>query len=200
MSGVSVSEVKQVLEAALLSAHRTLSLVDLSKMFDPPIGADTLRVLLDDLRIDWRDRSVELVATASGWCFRTQTKYGDYLARLHEERPPSLSRAVLETLAIIAYRQPVSRGDIEAIRGVTVSSPTLKSLEDLGWIDVVGHRDTPGRPALFGTTPLFLDHLGLNSLSELPSLADLMSRLPISASPPTEELSASPAHLSSSPL
>ncbi|CAN5447925.1 hypothetical protein BH10ACT3_BH10ACT3_00010 [soil metagenome] len=134
------------------------------------IDAQTLRVLLDELRADWSDRGLELVSLATGWRFQTRPDIREYLERLNPERPPRYSRAVLETLAIIAYRQPVTRGDIEEIRGVTVSTPVVKSLEDRGWIDAIGHRDTPGRPALYATTRRFLDDLGLRSLDELPSL------------------------------
>ena len=129
-----------------------------------------LRVLLDEIRIEWTDRPLELVQIASGWRFRTRAEYLPYLERLNPERPPKYSRAVLETLAIIAYRQPVTRGDIEDIRGVTVASQIVKVLEERGWVDVVGHRDTPGRPALLATTKKFLDDLGLRSVTELPPL------------------------------
>ncbi|CAN5290755.1 hypothetical protein BH09PSE6_BH09PSE6_32150 [soil metagenome] len=136
------------------------------------IDAQTLRVLLDELRADWSGRGLELVSLATGWRFQTRPDIREFLERLNPERPPRYSRAVLETLAIIAYRQPVTRGDIEEIRGVTVSTPVVKSLEDRGWIDAIGHRDTPGRPALYATTRRFLDDLGLRSLDELPSLGE----------------------------
>jgi segregation and condensation protein B len=164
---------KRVLEAALLAAAEPLPLSELRKLFEEDVGSDTLRVLLDDLRADWRDRSVELVQIASGWRFQTRPEYQPYLDRLKQEKPPRYSRAVMETLAIIAYRQPATRGDIEDIRGVAVSANILKTLESRGWIDAVGHRETPGRPALYATTKRFLDDLGLRSLAELPALAEI---------------------------
>ena len=153
-------------------------------MFDEEIGADTLRRLLDELRDTWKDRGVELTVTAGGWRFQTRISVQKYLERIHPEKPPRYSRAVLETLAIIAYRQPVTRGDIEDIRGVTVSSEVLKRLEDRGWIDVIGHKETPGRPALYATTPSFLDDLGLRSLQELPPLDDIAKTLDLTQTPP----------------
>jgi len=165
--------VKRVLEAALLAATEPLPLAELRKLFADEIDANTLRALLDDLRGDWRDRAVELVQIASGWRFQTRREYQPYLDRLKEEKPPKYSRAVMETLAIIAYRQPVTRGDIEEIRGVAVSANILKTLESRGWIDAVGHRETPGRPALYATTKRFLDDLGLRSLAELPAVAEI---------------------------
>jgi segregation and condensation protein B len=164
---------KQVLEAALLAAQQPLSVSDLRRMFDDEVSPDAVRRLLDELRDDWAERSTELVCLASGWRFRTRPEVMPYLERLNPEKPPKYSRAVLETLAIIAYRQPVTRGDVEDIRGVTVSTQIVKALEDRGWIDVVGHRDTPGRPALYATTRKFLDDLGLRSLNELPPLEDV---------------------------
>ena len=166
-------EVKRVLEAVLLSATQPLSVHELRKLFDGGIAGDTLRVLLDELRAEWATRPLELLQLASGWRFRTRAEFMPYLEKLNPEKPPKYSRAVLETLAIIAYRQPVTRGDIEDIRGVTVSTQVIKALEERGWVDVVGHRDTPGRPALLATTKQFLDDLGLRSVSELPPL-DLM--------------------------
>jgi len=163
-------ELKRVLEAVLLSAKEPLSLGELRKVFDDRIGADVLRVLLDELRAEWDGRSLELLQVASGWRFRTRAEFMPYLERLNPEKPPRYSRAVLETLAIIAYRQPVTRGDIEDIRGVTVATQVIRVLEERGWVDVVGHRDTPGRPALLATTRKFLDDLGLRSLAELPVL------------------------------
>lgn len=165
--------VKRILEAALLAAREPLSPYELKKMFDDELSGDTLRKFLDELREEWAGRPVELVQLASGWRFRTRPEYLPYLERLNPEKPPRYSRAVLETLAIIAYRQPVTRGDIEEIRGVAVNSNVIKTLEDRGWIDVVGHRDTPGRPALFATTKQFLDDLGLRSVSELPPLDEI---------------------------
>ena len=164
------AQLKRVLEAVLFSAQQPLTPLELRKVFLDEIGTDVLRALLDELRQEWADRPLELVQTASGWRFRTRAEYLPYLERLNPERPPKYSRAVLETLAIIAYRQPVTRGDIEDIRGVTVASQIIKVLEERGWVDVVGHRDTPGRPALLATTKKFLDDLGLRSVTELPPL------------------------------
>ncbi len=163
-------EIKRVLEAVLLSATQALTTAELRRLFDGELSAETLRVLLDELRAEWAERPLELLQLASGWRFRTRPEFMPYLEKLNPEKPPKYSRAVLETLAIIAYRQPVTRGDIEDIRGVTVSTQVVKALEERGWIDVVGHRDTPGRPALLATTKQFLDDLGLRSLAELPPL------------------------------
>jgi segregation and condensation protein B len=167
---LNLDEVKRVLEVALLASQEPLSLQQLARLFDTEIDHDNLRKVLDALRTDWADRGVELVQVASGWRFQTKPEYQVYLDRLHPEKPPRYSRAVLETLAIIAYRQPVTRGDIEAIRGVSVSPQILKTLEARGWIDQVGHREVPGRPALYATTKQFLDDLNLRSLQELPAL------------------------------
>jgi segregation and condensation protein B len=164
---------KRVLETALLAAPEPLPLSELKKLFDEDFDDDTWRALLDDLKRDWANRGVELVQLASGWRFQTRPEYQVFLDRLKNERPPRYSRAVMETLAIIAYRQPVTRGDIEEIRGVAVSPNVIKTLEGRGWIDVVGHRDAPGRPALYATTRKFLDDLGLRSLAELPPLAEI---------------------------
>ncbi|MBK7677119.1 SMC-Scp complex subunit ScpB [Accumulibacter sp.] len=169
----SPAELKRVLEAVLLSAREPLSLLDLRKLFADQVGADVLRGLLDEMRSDWSSRSLELLQVASGWRFRTRAEFMPYLERLNPEKPPRYSRAVLETLAIIAYRQPVTRGDIEDIRGVTVATQVIRVLEERGWVDVVGHRDTPGRPALLATTKKFLDDLGLRSLAELPALEQI---------------------------
>lgn len=167
---MNTQDAKRVLETALICAQQPLPLRDMRLLFDDELGPDTLRSLLDELMRDWEDRGVELVAVASGWRFQSRPELRDYLDRLNPEKPPKYSRATLETLAIIAYRQPVTRGDIEDIRGVTVSSGILKQLEDRGWIDVIGHRETPGRPSLFATTRAFLDDLGLASLEQLPTL------------------------------
>lgn len=168
-----VSGFKAILETALLTAQEPLSVAELGRLFDGELGADTVRRLLDDLRADWQGRGVELVPVASGWRFQARAEYQRYLDRLNPQKPPKYSRAVMETLAIIAYRQPVTRGDIEGIRGVSVSAAILKTLEARGWIDAVGHREVPGRPALFATTRRFLDDLGLRSLDELPPLDEL---------------------------
>ncbi len=164
---------KRVLEVALLTASGPLKLADLKRLFDDDFDDDTLRSLLADLRGDWASRGIELAQLASGWRFQTRPEYQLYLDRIKNEKPPKYSRAVMETLAIIAYRQPVTRGDIEEIRGVTVSPNIIKTLESREWIDAIGHRDAPGRPALYATTRKFLDDLGLRSLAELPPLTDL---------------------------
>ncbi len=169
---MNTSEAKIIIEAALLTAELPLSVPELRRLLNDELNADTVRVLLDQLRGDWQGRGLELVALSSGWRFQSAPRMRHYLDRLNPERPPRYSRAVLETLAIIAYRQPVTRGDIEDVRGVTVSSSVIKTLEERGWIEVVGHREVPGRPALFSTTAEFLDDLGLRSLAELPSLQE----------------------------
>lgn len=168
-----VLEVKRILEAALLTTQEALSVADLRRLFEDQLSADTLRKVLDELRGEWNGRGVELIQVASGWRFQSRSEYQVFLDRLSPQRLPRYSRAVLETLAIIAYRQPATRGDIENIRGVTVSSGVLKALEARGWIEVVGHREVPGRPALYATTRAFLDDLALRSLDELPVLDDL---------------------------
>jgi len=171
----ALDDIRQVLEAALLVAGEPVPVSQLARLFDPPLPADTVRKLLDDLRNAWSTRKVVLVQVASGWRFQGRPEVQRYLDRLTPERPPRYSRAVMETLAIIAYQQPVTRGDIEAIRGVAVSTNVIKTLEDRQWIEAVGHRETPGRPALYATTKAFLDDLGLTSLAELPPLAELDS-------------------------
>ena len=168
-----MTEIKQILEAALLVAGEPVPVAQLARLFEPALDGDLVRKLLDELRQDWTGRKVELVQVASGWRFQGRADVQPYLDRLSPEKPPRYSRAVMETLAIIAYQQPVTRGDIEAIRGVAVSTNVVKTLEDRQWVEVVGHRETPGRPALYATTKTFLDDLGLRSLSELPTLAEL---------------------------
>jgi len=172
-----LSEVKRVLEAALLSASEPLTVLQLKRLFAGEVDADNIRKVLDELRSDWADRPVELTSVASGWRFRVKPDYQRFLDRISDEKPPRYSRAVLETLAIIAYRQPVTRGDIEDIRGVAVSPPTLNALVERGWVEVVGHRETPGRPAIFATTKKFLDDLNLRSIEELPPLDELQASL-----------------------
>ncbi|GAA0753652.1 SMC-Scp complex subunit ScpB [Ideonella azotifigens] len=167
---MNTENAKRVLETALVCAAQPLPLRELRVLFDDQVGADTLRYLLDELGRDWQGRGVELVCLASGWRFQSRPEMREYLDRLNPEKPPRYSRAVLETLAIIAYRQPVTRGDIEDIRGVVVSSQIMKQLEDRNWIEAIGHRDAPGRPALYATTRQFLDDLGLESLDRLPLL------------------------------
>ena len=171
------SEAKRIIEAALLCTQEPLSLADLKRLFEEEIGADTLRRLLDELREDWSGRAVELANTASGWRFQTRPEFQPFVERLNPDKRPRYSRAVMETLAIIAYRQPVSRGDVEDIRGVAVSAQIIQTLESRGWIDIVGHRATPGRPALYATTKSFLDDLGLLSLQELPPLEEIARTL-----------------------
>jgi segregation and condensation protein B len=163
-------DAKRVLETALICAQQPLQLRDLRALFDEVLGADTIKHMLLELQLDWSGRGVELVCVASGWRFQSRSDMREYLDRLHPEKPPRYSRAALETLAIIAYRQPVTRGDIEDIRGVAVNSLIVKQLEDRGWVEVIGHRESIGRPALFATTRHFLDDLGLASLEQLPLL------------------------------
>ncbi|MDB5824649.1 MAG: scpB [Herminiimonas sp.] len=173
---MNTTEAKKVLETALLCAHEPLSIHELKKLFAGhgddagEVGADTIRGMLEELRNDWAEKGIEVVSLSTGWRFQSRIEMKQYLDRLNPEKPPKYSRATLETLAIIAYRQPVTRGDIEEIRGVTVNSQTIKTLEDRGWIETVGHRDVPGRPSLFATTRQFLDDLGLTSLQQLPPL------------------------------
>src|SRR5437588_9943554 len=169
----SPAEVKRILEAALLASPEPLGLPELKKLFDGEIATDTLRNLLAELAEEWKGRAVELVHVASGWRFQTAAEFHPYIERLAPEKPPRYSRAVMETLAIIAYRQPVTRGDIEDVRGVTVSTQIIQTLESRGWIDAVGERETPGRPALYATTRRFLDDLGLRTLEELPPLEEI---------------------------
>jgi segregation and condensation protein B len=169
-------EAKKVLETALLCAHEPLSINDMKKLYSEDgdagedVGADTIKLMLEELRNDWSGKGIEIVGLSTGWRFQSRPEMKRYLERLNPEKPPKYSRATLETLAIISYRQPVTRGDIEEIRGVTVNSQTIKMLEDRGWIESIGHRDVPGRPALFATTKQFLDDLGLTSLDQLPPL------------------------------
>jgi segregation and condensation protein B len=177
------TEAKRILEAALLSAQEPLSIAVLRQLFDDQLGADTLKKLLAELREEWSGRAVELASLASGWRFQTRPEFRPFAEKLQPEKPPRYSRAVLETLAIIAYRQPVTRGDIEDIRGVGVSTQIIQALEARGWIDVVGHRETPGRPALYATTKTFLDDLGLRSLQELPPLEEIAKTVQLEPAP-----------------
>jgi segregation and condensation protein B len=167
---MNTQDAKRVLETALICAQQPLPLAALRALFDDQVGTDTLKCLLDELVRDWEGRGAELVPLASGWRFQSRPEMREYLDRLNPEKPPKYSRAVLETLAIVAYRQPVTRGDIEDIRGVAVGSPIVKQLEDRGWIEAIGHREAPGRPALYATTRQFLDDLGIASLDQLPPL------------------------------
>ncbi len=167
---MNTSEAKRVLETALICAPAPLPVHEMRALFNGEVGTDTLKLMLDELVNEWQGRGVELVALASGWRFQSRPEMRDFLDRLHPEKPPKYSRAALETLAIVAYRQPVTRGDIEDIRGVTVSSQIVKQLEERGWIDAIGYREAPGRPALYATTRQFLDDLGLASLDQLPTI------------------------------
>lgn len=161
-------DAKRVLETALICSHQPIQIRDLRVLFSDALGADTIRTLLEELQLDWAQRGVALVQVATGWRFQSRLEMREFLGRLNPEKPPKYSRAVMETLAIIAYRQPVTRGDMEDVRGVTVNSLVIKQLEDRGWVEVIGHRETVGRPALFATTRQFLDDLGLASLDQLP--------------------------------
>lgn len=179
----SAAEMKRILEAGLLAAQEPLTPMELKRLFDQEVGVEAIRRLLDELREEWGGRAVELVSVASGWRFQTRAEFQPYVERLFPEKAPRYSRAVMETLAIIAYRQPVTRGDIEDIRGVTVSGAIIQALEARGWIDAVGHRETPGRPALYATTRKFLDDLGLRSLQELPPLEEIAKTLAFEPAP-----------------
>ncbi len=170
---MNTAQAKRVLETALLTAGQPLSMRDMRVLFDDALGADTLRQMLQDLQQEWAQKGLELISVASGWRFQSRPELRPFLDRLHPEKPPKYTRAVLETLAIIAYRQPVTRGDMEDIRGVTINSQILKQLEDRGWVEVIGHRETVGRPGLYATTRQFLDDLGLSSLDQLPMLSQV---------------------------
>lgn len=185
---MNTTEAKRILETALICAQQPLQVRDLRVLFDDSLGVDTLKTLLEELQQEWTGRGVELVCVATGWRFQSRPEMREYLDRLHPEKPPRYTRATLETLAIIAYRQPVTRGDMEDIRGVTISSQIIKQLEDRGWIEVIGHREAPGRPALYATTRHFLDDLGLASLDQLPlmespaqpgGMLDMLGELPL---------------------
>lgn len=192
------TEVLRVLETALLCAHEPLTVPELRRLFDDAIEGDDIRRHLATLQMDWQERGLELVQLAGGWRFQSRPDMQRYLGRLNPEKPPRYSRAVLETLAIIAWRQPVTRGDIEDVRGVTVSTQIIRTLEERGWIEVLGHRDAPGRPALFGTTRRFLDDLGLRALDELPALdsdrtEEALSALNLESEAPDRESGDKPA-------
>jgi segregation and condensation protein B len=167
---MNTADAKRVLETALICSQQPLPVRELRVLFNDELGADTIKSLLHDLQGDWAQRGVELIPVATGWRFQSRPQMREYLDRLHPEKPPRYTRATMETLAIIAYRQPVTRGDMEDIRGVTINTLIIKQLEDRGWIEVIGHREAPGRPALFATTRQFLDDLGLESLDQLPVL------------------------------
>ena len=193
---LDLEHLKRALETVLLASPEPVAISELRKVFDVQVTTDTLRKALEELRTDWDDRGVELVNVASGWRFRARPEYQKFVDRLNPQKPPRYSRAVMETLAIIAYRQPVTRGDIEDIRGVTISSNIIRTLELRGWIDVVGHREVPGRPALYATTKSFLDDLNLRSLDELPPLDELGSLVDHAPGTPEE---ANPARGDTSP-
>lgn len=183
MPNLDLGYIKTLLETALLTSPEPLPYAELKKLFDEEVSTDTLRRVLEELRREWQGRGVELTHVASGWRFRARPEFQKFIDRLNPQKPPRYSRAVLETLAIIAYRQPCTRGDIEEIRGVVVSPNIIRALEARGWIDIVGHKEVPGRPELFATTRMFLDDLNLGSLEELPPLDDLASLVDTSAAP-----------------
>jgi segregation and condensation protein B len=199
---MNMVQAKRVLETALLTAGQPLSLRDLRVLYDDELGADTLRLMLQEIELEWAHKGLELTHVASGWRFQSRPELRTFLDRLHPEKPPKYTRAVLETLAIIAYRQPVTRGDMEDIRGVTIGSQIIKQLEDRGWVEVIGHRETVGRPSLFATTRQFLDDLGLSSLDQLPllsqvdpqmsALAGMLEEAPLQASLSLDEVLADP--------
>jgi len=164
---MNTADAKRVLETALICSHQPIQPRELRVLFDDALGVDTIKTLLEELQLEWTQRGVELVQVATGWRFQSRPEMREFLDRLNPEKPPKYTRAAMETLAIIAYRQPVTRGDLEDIRGVTINSLVLKQLEDRGWVEVIGHRETVGRPALFATTRQFLDDLGLASLDQL---------------------------------
>ena len=167
---MNTTDAKRVLETALICSPQPLQLRELEVLFDGAIGADSIRSMLEELQNEWRQRGAELVRTASGWRMQSRPEMRIYLDRIHPEKPPRYTRATLETLAVIAYRQPVTRGDMEDIRGVTINSMILRQLEERGWVEAIGHRESAGRPALYATTRQFLDDLGLESLVHLPTL------------------------------
>jgi segregation and condensation protein B len=190
-NSLDLEQMKKVLEAALLVSPEPLQLSELKKLFDDELSSDALRRVLA-LREDWQGRGIELVQVASGWRFRARPEFQPFLDRLNPQKPPRYSRAVLETLAIIAYRQPVTRGDIEEIRGVVVSANIIRALEARGWVEVVGHKEIPGRPELLATTKTFLDDINITSLEELPPLEDLGSLVerggePVQSPPAAQE-------------
>lgn len=164
---------KRVIETALLCAQEPLSVADLTRLFVEDVSTTEIKEVLEIIQAEWQDKGMELVHIATGWRFQSRLSMREYLDRLTPEKPPKYSRAVMETLAIIAYRQPVTRGEIEEIRGVAVSSNIMKQLEDRGWVEVIGHKETIGRPGLYATTKQFLDDLSLSNLQSLPMLEDV---------------------------
>ena len=186
---MNTAQAKRVLETALLCSTQPVTVRDMRVLFDDALGADTLKALLEELQLDWTERGLELVSVATGWRFQSRPELRIYLDKLNPEKPPKYTRAVMETLAIIAYRQPVTRGDMEDIRGVTINTQIIKQLEDRGWVEVIGHRESVGRPGLYATTRHFLDDLGLASLDQLPLLASVEGQAAVLASlnPPEED-------------
>jgi len=173
---MNMVDAKRVLETALICSQQPLAVRDMRALFSDSIGTDSLKFLLEELKTDWSAKGVELISVATGWRFQSKPEMREYLDRLHPEKPPRYTRATLETLAIIAYRQPVTRGDMEDIRGVTINSLLIKQLEDRGWVEVIGHREAAGRPSLYATTRQFLDDLGLQSLDQLPLLDSVVNQ------------------------
>jgi segregation and condensation protein B len=193
---MNTAQAKRVLETALLCATQPVTVRDLRVLFDDALGADTLKALLEELQLDWAERGLELVSVATGWRYQSRPELRTYLDKLNPEKPPKYTRAVMETLAIIAYRQPVTRGDMEDIRGVTINTQIIKQLEDRGWVEVIGHRESVGRPGLYATTRHFLDDLGLSSLDQLPLLSNVEGQAAIFDSLNPPEAAASQASLS----
>ena len=193
---MNTAQAKRVLETALLCSTQPVTLRDMRVLFDDALGADTLKALLEELQLDWAERGLELVSVATGWRFQSRPELRIYLDKLNPEKPPKYTRAVMETLAIIAYRQPVTRGDMEDIRGVTINTQIIKQLEDRGWVEVIGHRESVGRPGLYATTRQFLDDLGLSSLDQLPLLSSVEGQASVLASLNPPEADASQASLS----
>jgi segregation and condensation protein B len=193
---MNTAQAKRVLETALLCATQPVTVRDLRVLFDDALGADTLKALLEELQLDWAERGLELVSVATGWRYQSRPELRTYLDKLNPEKPPKYTRAVMETLAIIAYRQPVTRGDMEDIRGVTINTQIIKQLEDRGWVEVIGHRESVGRPGLYATTRHFLDDLGLSSLDQLPLLSNVEGQAAILDSLNPPEADASQASLS----
>jgi len=196
---MNTAQAKRVLETALLCSTQAVTLRDMRTLFDDALGADTLKELLESLQLEWAERGLELVCVASGWRFQSRPELRVYLDKLNPEKPPKYTRAVMETLAIIAYRQPVTRGDMEDIRGVTINSQILKQLEDRGWVEVIGHRESVGRPGLYATTRQFLDDLGLSSLDQLPLLPSVDGQATALAMLNPPEVDSLQAHLSLDP-
>jgi len=193
---MNTAQAKRVLETALLCSTQPVTLRDMRELFEDTLGADTLKALLEELQLDWAERGLELVSVATGWRFQSRPELRIYLDKLNPEKPPKYTRAVMETLAIIAYRQPVTRGDMEDIRGVTINTQIIKQLEDRGWVEVIGHRESVGRPGLYATTRQFLDDLGLSSLDQLPLLSSVEGQASVLASLNPPEADASQASLS----